>query len=427
MTERIIIVGCDRLTLRVAECISEMGHQVIVAAGFPSEDDDPGVRQQLAAMGETEDLVEVTDQSSTDVVLELMKDSAGICSVVLCTDSDVDNIRDALAIRRLAPNLHIVMRIFNTRFGARLPEVLGSVTVLSATKLAAEPFADLAVGVGGPARGPVRRTAATRLADRIRGSHALAICRQLWRRSLFRYLLLTICVLVGIETLVIAHELDRGLLASFHSAAIAVLTTGFVDVGFTGEQLAASPWYTQVVNILLLFLDAAIVAVLFGLVADALIGERFARVFGGSARRMRGHVVVAGLGTTGYRLVRELANRGYRCMAIEADPNSPFIGPARQLGVGVVVADVRQEDEFQQLGLDRAIAFLGVTDDDAANLEAGLTASSMSPSLRVVLRMFDTELAAHVEGLPNVVACRSVTRLAAPAFASAAVRSPSSE
>jgi hypothetical protein len=240
---------------------------------------------------------------------------------------------------------------------------------------------------------------------------------------LFRYLLVTIALLICIETLIIASELDRGLLASFHSAAIAVLTTGFVDVGFTGDELARSPWYTQMGSLFLLVVDAALVAVLFGLVADALIGERFARVFGGSARRMRGHVVVAGLGTTGYRLVRELTDRGYRCMAIESNPDSPFIGPARQLGVGVVVADVRQEDEFTQLGLDRAIAFMGVTDDDAANLEAGLTALSMSPALRVVMRMFDTELAAHVEQLSNVVACRSVTRLAAPAFAAAALRS----
>ena len=62
-----------------------------------------------------------------------------------------------------------------------------------------------------------------------------------------------------------------------------------------------------------MLIDVVLVTVLLALVADALIGERFARVFGGSARRLRGHVVIAGLGTVGFRVLDELHRRGYRC------------------------------------------------------------------------------------------------------------------
>src|SRR5205807_8925793 len=66
-----------------------------------------------------------------------------------------------------------------------------------------------------------------------------------------------------------------------------------------------------------------------------------------------------------------------------------------------------------------ARCLMAVTDDDAANLAAGLSARTLAPDVRVVLRLFDHDLAARVETAFAIHVSRSVSSLAAPAFAAA--------
>jgi Trk K+ transport system NAD-binding subunit len=62
-----------------------------------------------------------------------------------------------------------------------------------------------------------------------------------------------------------------------------------------------------------------------------------------------------------------------------------------------------------------------VTDNDVANLEAALVARAENPALRIVLRLFDADLAGRVERVAGLGVSRSVADLAAPAFAAAAL------
>jgi voltage-gated potassium channel Kch len=342
-------------------------------------------------------------------------------AAVFCDDDDVANLSAALALRDAAPETRLVLRSFNTKLRHRLPELLGDCHVLSATQLAAPDFCDLAVGPG--AHGSAHAGRLVRALDRMRGSHPAAIARQLWRRQLFRWALLTVAALVLAQAVLAGQVRELSALEALHAGLAGVLTLGFMDTGLAGPSLAHEPVWLQLAAVFTSVLDVVLFTVLLGLVADALVSERFARVFGGSARRLSGHVVIAGLGTVGYRILLELTRRGYRCAVIESDEQGPFLSGARALGATVTIADVRQEEEFQQLGLDRAIAFLAVTDNDAANLEAAFTASSLgSDDLSIVVSCFDPDLATRLERLPSIAASRSVARLAAPAFVDAALR-----
>jgi hypothetical protein len=367
------------------------------------------VRDELARRG-----VAVTDSAGVP---------GGIGVAMFCDDDDVSNLAAALALRDDAPDARLVLRSFNTRLQQRLPELLGDCQVLSATQLAAPAFCDLAVGSGGPGGGRAGRGPTTRALDRMRGSHPAAIARQLWRLQLFRLTLLVVALLVLAQAVLAAQVRDLTALEALHAGLAGVLTLGFIDTGLAGPALAHEAVWVQLAAVATNVLDVVLFTVLLGLVADALVSERFARVFGGSARRLSGHVVIAGLGTVGYRIVRELVQRGYRCAVIEADDEGPFVAAARGLGAIVTIADVRQEEEFTQLGIDRAVAFVAVTDDDAANLEAAFTASTMAEDLAIVVRCFDPDLAVRLEQLPSITASRSVARLAAPAFVDAALRS----
>ncbi len=420
MTDDVVVVaGYDRLTVRVVDGLRKAGERVVLVHDAKVSGEDDEVFEGLSEVAREDDrFTFIRGDIGTRKTIEKLPDNPR--SVVLTDDRDVENMHDALAVREAFPNAHIVIRMFNTGLTTGLARVIGNCTVLSATKYAAVPLVDLAVGKGGPNSGPVNRGSIGRALDTAKGSHALAVWRQLWHRSLFRLLLSFIVLLVGFQSVVIhavsGHAWSTSILDSF----LATLTLGYTDAGITTDTIIANGLFAVAGMLISLALDALVVAVLFGLIADALISERFARMFGGSARRMRGHVVIVGLGTVGYRVVRELVSRGYRCVAIESNPAGAYVESARRLGVSVVIADISQNESLEELGISRAAALIAATDDDSANLEVGLTALELAPGLRIVLRMWDTRLANRLESLNEFQACRSVTRLASPHFVEAA-------
>jgi Trk K+ transport system NAD-binding subunit len=96
--------------------------------------------------------------------------------------------------------------------------------------------------------------------------------------------------------------------------------------------------------------------------------------------------------------------------------------PAMQrLGVPVLARDSRLRDTLQTLQVTTARSIVVVTSSDIVNLETALSARALRPDLRVVLRLFDADLAARVERTFGFHSCRSPSALAAPAFAAAAV------
>jgi Trk K+ transport system NAD-binding subunit len=134
------------------------------------------------------------------------------------------------------------------------------------------------------------------------------------------------------------------------------------------------------------------------------------------------HVIVVGLGKLGYLIVLQLLEFGQDVAAIELDADKPFIGSVRDLGVPVIIADARRGDALQAAGIDRASSIVCCTQDDLANLDIALDARERHPDIKVVLRMFDSELAQKVERGFGIHTAFSTARLAAPAFAAAATR-----
>ena len=156
------------------------------------------------------------------------------------------------------------------------------------------------------------------------------------------------------------------------------------------------------------------------MIVDALIGARLAGILGG-VRGKRHHVVVCGLGRVGTAVAVRLQSRGVPVVAIERRGDAPGVLRARQLKIPVVVAAATNASAQEIAGIGRADAVLAVTDDEAVNLEIALVAKDANPSVRVVARVFDHDLASRVERRLQLGATRSVSMLAAPAFAAAAL------
>ncbi len=140
------------------------------------------------------------------------------------------------------------------------------------------------------------------------------------------------------------------------------------------------------------------------------------------ASTYRNHVIVCGMGKVGYRVVRQLLDFGEQVVGVEHDANRPFVSVLRQMDVPVIVADARQREVLIQAGVEHASALVACTQDDMTNLDIALDARELNPKVKVVMRMFDAELAKKIERGFGIHTAFSVSALAAPAFAAAATR-----
>ncbi len=136
------------------------------------------------------------------------------------------------------------------------------------------------------------------------------------------------------------------------------------------------------------------------------------------------HIIVCGLGRIGYRVVKELTRRGEQVIGIESNHDDPFLDDIAEMGVPVLMGDARQEDTLEKACVRRASAIVACTADDLTNLAVALEAREFNPGIKVVLRMFDADLAARVQSGFHIHTAFSTTALAAPSFAAAATRAP---
>lgn len=138
------------------------------------------------------------------------------------------------------------------------------------------------------------------------------------------------------------------------------------------------------------------------------------------AESLKGHVVVCGAGRVGYRVTLELRKLGKDVVVVEKRPDAPFVQVLRDLGVAVLIDDIRSSGSLQRVNVMRAEALVCATDDDLSNINVALDARKLNADVRVVLRLFDDDLVERVRDNFKAEAF-STSALASPALALAAL------
>jgi Trk K+ transport system NAD-binding subunit len=134
------------------------------------------------------------------------------------------------------------------------------------------------------------------------------------------------------------------------------------------------------------------------------------------------HVIICGMGRIGYRVALELKKFDRDVVAIESNPDCRFIEKAKALGIPVIISDARRRENLIKANVSQADAILPCTHNELTNLEISLDARELNPDIKVVMRMFDPELAERVEKGFGIHTAYSTSALAAPIFATAAMR-----
>ncbi len=163
----------------------------------------------------------------------------------------------------------------------------------------------------------------------------------------------------------------------------------------------------------------ALLGIVFSYLAALATTERMDEIMGQRAGRMAGHVVVAGLGNLGYRVVRSLLDLGMEVAVIELSSEARY-SEAIRARAPVLAGDARLPENLERAGVRHAVAFIACTNDDLVNVQACLHARRLNPAIRTVARVYDDLLA---ESLPQTFAidrALSASRVASGAFVGAA-------
>ena len=131
-----ILVGLGHLGYHVAENLKGAMNQPVVVIEL-----DPDI-DQIFAIREM-DIPIIQDDATKESALY----AAGVArakSIILCIQDDALNLKIAVKARRMNPNIHVIIRIFDDVFSRAITEQFGY-NVLSGTGLAAPSFAAAAI------------------------------------------------------------------------------------------------------------------------------------------------------------------------------------------------------------------------------------------------------------------------------------------
>jgi Trk K+ transport system NAD-binding subunit len=386
-------------------------------------------------------------------------DIASARALALVGPDDLANFHAALRAQELNPDLRLVVAAYNRRLGDHLTGFFRDCTVLSRSQLAAPALVAAALGEIAPSHVRVsgrtlylaRRADApaaqvlcglsvpddpagtTRLlapadpdgdqADLVlavadgtprdplaRQRHPLRASlrvagRLLWNKFGTIFAVLLAFAVAGFSLLA----------AAGHSPAD-VLYLGIMDMTGSALTSSADASSEKVAQVLLTADGLALLPLLTAII----VGARLTGKVRGEPRPRGGHVIVVGGGDIGTRVAGGLYDLGFDVVVVDQNAEARGISFARSTGLPAVVGDSPTERTLRRAGVDSALALVCATSSDMVNLETALQARAMrGQDLRIVLRLFDDDLARRVgENLPNVVS-RSVSYLAAPAFAAA--------
>ena len=124
------------------------------------------------------------------------------------------------------------------------------------------------------------------------------------------------------------------------------------------------------------------------LIEGELTGFAWRRRMDNLVKKLHGHTVVCGAGSTGIHCIRELAAVGRPFVVVEAREEV-----AREISTHyrcpVVVGDATHDEILLEAGLERASGVISALTEDKDNLFVTVTARALNPSLRIVAKAID--------------------------------------
>lgn len=139
---------------------------------------------------------------------------------------------------------------------------------------------------------------------------------------------------------------------------------------------------------------------------------------------MEGHVIVCGFGHLGQSIVQLLLNLNETVVVITEEVRRTPAVSLDAPGLRIIRADARERAALEEACVTGARSVIAAADDDLTNIEIALDIARLAPTVPVVVRLFDQNLARMLEKSFDVRRALAMSAIAAPVFASAALNDP---
>jgi Trk K+ transport system NAD-binding subunit len=452
--DHIIICGANALASRMAEELTAR-YGLAVTAIVSSADSEPASRMRSMPGVRLLERARLDRDAFADAGLP------GARGLAILDEDDLGNVQAAMRAQEVRPGIRLVIAIFNVGLGVRIRSFFPNCAVLSQAQTAAPSL--VAAALGEPAPSQLRLAGQTMYVtrrERVRAGQiicglaastdadapsllppedaaagvVLAVADGTPRNPLSRRRQRRLAVPLRLLRRTFGTQLGLAF-----AGLLVVLVTGFALLAANPVQPTASlafalyqtlldaagdavpasspgqlPLGNELAQVLLTFDGLAFLPV----VTAAFVGARISN----SVDRdppLTGHVIVAGLGTVGTRVAGLLHDLGFDVVAIDQSNDAAGLPLARRLGVRIVIGEAQEEETLRAAGITTCQALVSVTNNDIANLQSALNARELAADPRIVIRLYDDDLAAYVQAHISKSVSRSTSYLAAPEFAAA--------
>lgn len=197
---------------------------------------------------------------------------------------------------------------------------------------------------------------------------------------------------------------EWALVDCLYMTVIGLSTAGFGEILPLGQTAMGRPF-----TILLLLGGMVSVGWFVATAAAVLIegeltGYAWRRRMDNRVKKLSGHTVVCGAGSTGIHCVRELSAIGAAFVVVDAREEVAREVAAAH-GCAVVVGDATHDEILLEAGLERARGVISALTEDKDNLFVTVTARALNPALRIVAKAIDPRAEAKLRraGADSVV------------------------
>jgi len=428
----VIVCGLGQVGFRCTMLLRQLGIPVRVV----TSDDPRGFRKLVVEAGAS---VEFGDARDIDVLR-----AAGLSSaraLLAVTSSDLANLEIAMDAVEDGTTARVVIRLGDQTLAARLHRESGIDRTLAMSMVAAPSFAAAALDPSvlgafewrGEQYSLIRTNSPLSddigLADdlvahrreksppRRRSSMPSITFGQFYETvpKSFKILFTQIMILAAASVVVFSVGMKLSLIDAVYFVTTTLTTTGYGDINVREQG-----WLLKLYTCVMMVLGSAGVAVVYSIITNFIVTTRFEELEGRQRVTFSDHIILVGLGNVGTRTVEYLSHMGYQVVAVDADVSARDrkLLPA---SVHFLAGDGREPEVLDRAGVSRCAAVISMTDNDATNLSIGLSAKKLKPDLRAVVRIFEASFAKKVEGVLNIDAALSASKLSAPSFVAAAL------
>ncbi len=308
-------------------------------------------------------------------------DIASLAMIYLLDEQDEQNLQALIAIVSLCPAVPVTASLFNENLVPHLQAVNPRLTLLNPAKISAPVFVEA-----------IYRSMPDVNTQYAPVGHAPKQQRVTAKKdSLIQRLLLAFAGMVLVAVIFFHLYEKMAWIDALYFVVVTVATVGYGDINLVNSGVVS-----KLFAVALILASTIFIWMIFSLTIDRLLKKRIQLALGRKRYHFNNHIVVCGLGRLGYFIVEDLLRKKEKVIVIEQNEDSRHIDYFRQLGAEVYIGDGRLPKVMADVNVAGAKALVSVINNDAMNLEIGLNARTHQPGMRLVLRIFDEQMAEKI-------------------------------